>query len=348
MRLRSQIITALSVATALAACDVEPDYTGRVIVDLNRTTIAQVGVRSVLSDSTRSFTLEPDENGVYSFVTDTLPDDLYVLSLDSAHVLPMVIKSGMGQKVCGTVREWANLSFSDKETQAVLRAEALRRRLAVAADSARNCLTMAEGRKLTADSLAKVRADFRKEADAMLAKLSDTSLASVPVLGMPGLYDDAKDNAMLMRRYGVLANAWPALTRLADRRDFLGKVKRLNDLRETYAMGKHISDFLFISNTGDTLSAAGLQGRRMALAFLPDSASTPKSVTSRLGLMGLDGMPVLIQAADTKVSVAGKNVRTGRFMSISRGADIDIFRPVVIVVAKDGTVERLSIETPRR
>lgn len=342
LSLKALAIAGLS-ALALASCSDEPDYTGRVIVDLNRTTSATVAVRSVMTDSARAFTLAPDANGVYTFVTDTLPTDLYVLTLDSSHVLTLVLRSGEAQKVCGTVREWASLSVSDPETRAAMSAEAMRRRLAVATDSARKCLTRPDGRKVTTDSLAKIRVAFRLEADAMLRSLPDTSLATLPLLGMPGLYDCGTDNAMLLRRATALATRWPELTKLSERRDFLLKVKRLNTLRDAYAAGTRMTDFLFVSTSGDTLTAANMAGKRMVMAFLPDSAATPRSVTSRLGLMAMDGTPVLIQSADGKAAVAGRGARFGRFMSVSRGADIDLFRPVVIIVAKDGSVERLSI-----
>lgn len=336
---------ALAIAVTLAACSTEPDYTGRVIVDLNRTTSAVASVSSVLSDSARVFTLAPDVNGVYSFASDTLPTDLYVLTFDSAHALPLVVVSGDGQKVCGTLREWDNLSVSDAQTRVAFRAEALRKSLSVASDSALTAakVTTADGRKLVADSLTKIRIAVRREADAMLSELPDTSLAALPLLGLPGLYDDAADNVMLLRRATALADRWTHLAQLALRRDHLQKVKRLNALRDAYAAGKHMSDFLFISTSGDTLSAANMTGKRMALAFLPDSAATPRSVSSRLGLMALDGTPVLVQSADGKADVSGRGVRKGRFVSVGRGADIDLFRPVVIIVAKDGSVERLSI-----
>lgn len=332
-------------ALALAACADGPRYAGRVTVDLNRTTGAVAMVSSVVSDSSVSFSLRPDEKGVYTFVTDTLPDDIYVMSLDSAHVLPLVLTGGAGQKVCGTISEWGSLSVSDSQTRAAVAAEGLRRRLAVATDSALTAgrLSSADGRREVADSLAKVRAAFRAESDALLKEIPDTSLASLPLVGMPGLYDDVADNSMLLRRATALADRWPRLTRLAERRDHLKKVSRLADLREAYAAGKPIQDFLFISEAGDSLYADRVTGRRVAFAVLPDSASTPQSVLSRLGLVALDGTMVLVQSDDRRVDVAGRSVLRGRFARLGRSADVSLFKPVVVVVGKDGRVERLSI-----
>lgn len=342
--LNALAVAALS-ALALASCNDEPDYTGRVVVDLNRTVSSAAEVRSVLSDSARVFSLSADVNGVYSFVSDTLPSDIYVLSFDSAHALPLVVRCGDGQKVCGTIREWSGLSMSNAESYAAFQAEGMRRRLAVATDSALTAgiLTSADGRRLAADSLAKVRAAFRTEADAMLRSLPDTSLAALPLLGMPGLYDDAADNDVLLRRTSALSDHWPELSVLARRCDYLRKVAKLNALRKTYATGKPAPDFLFISNAGDTLSQTSLAGKRAALALLPDSASTPRSVVSNLGILGLDGAAVLIQSPDGKVAPAGKYVSRGRFARLSHEQDVALFRPVVVVIAKDGTVERLSI-----
>lgn len=340
-----RLAAAAAFAMTFAACGDGPHYEGLVIVDLNRTSGGVAAVRSVVADTARAFSLAPDANGVYSFASDTLPDDIYVLTLDSAHVLPLVVSRGAAQKVCGTLREWESLSASDGQTRAAFAAEALRRRLSVGVDSARKAANMAsrEGRKMVADSIAKVRAAIRIEADGLLARVADSSLAALPLMGLQGVYDDAADNAMLMRRAEALAGRFPRSARLADRRDGLRKVARLEDLRKTYAAGARVGDFLFISSAGDSLSSADLAGRRAALAILPDSASTPRSVVARLGILSLDGAAVLVQSADGKADVSGRGVMRGRFTRIARQTEIGIFRPVVIIVGKDGCVERLSI-----
>lgn len=332
-------------ALSFAACADEPAYTGRVVVDLNRTASEPVSVRSVLADSVRAFSLLPDVNGVYSFVSDTLPPDIYVLTFDSAHVLPLVVAHGAAQQVCGTLREWESLAASCPETRAVIAAEAMRRRLAGCADSALTAANVAsqEGRRVVADSLGRVRAAFRVEANAWLAQLADTSLAALPFLGLPGLFDDAADNAMLLRRVSALVGKWPAADRLALRRDHLLKVSRLNSLREAYAAGASVPDFLFVSSAADSITSASLSGKRMALAVLPDSASTPRSVVARLGLLALDGAQVLVESSDGNADVAGRNVAHGRFARMGGRAEVDAFKPVVIIVGKDGRVERLSI-----
>ena len=332
-------------ALAFTACDNEPTYTGRIIVDLNRTATGSAMVRSVLADSARAFPLSPDANGVYSFVSDTLPSDIYVLALDSAHVLPLVVTQGAAQRVCGTLREWDALTASCHETSEAIAAEALRRRLAESVDSARTTANMAvrDERRAVADSIGRVRAAFRAEADARLARLADTSLAALPYLGLPGVFDDASDNAMLLRRIAALSDKWPEVKSLALRRDHLQKVSKLNSLRKAYSAGSRVTDFLFISASGDTLSPDGMTGKRMVLAVLPDSASTPRSVTVRLGLLALDGAQVLIDAPDCKTGVSGRNVTLGKFARLSHGGEAGIFKPVVIIVGKDGCVERLSI-----
>lgn len=344
MRLRHLALSSIC-ALSLASCADGPDYTGRVVVDLNRTAAATAAVRSVLADSARVFSLTPDVNGVYSFVSDTLPSDIYVLTFDSAHVLPLVVSRGAAQRVCGTLREWDALTASCTATREVIAAEAMRRRLAVCADSALTAANEAtrEGRRMVADSLGRVRAAFRVEANAWLAQLADTSLAALPFLGLPGLFDDAADNAMLLRRVSALADKWPAASRLAQRRDHLIKVSSLNSLREAYAAGTPVPDFLFVSSAPDSITSARLSGKRMALAVLPDSASTPRSVVARLGLLALDGAQVLVESSDGKADVEGRNVTHGRFARMGSRAEVDSFKPVVIIVGKDGCVERLSI-----
>lgn len=332
-------------ALSFAACADGPAYTGRVVVDLNRTAAGPVGVRSVLADSMRAFSLLPDVNGVYSFVSDTLPSDIYVLTFDSAHVLPLVVSRGAAQQVCGTIREWDSLTASCPETRAVIAAEAMRRRLAALADSALTAANLAaqEGRKVVADSLGRVRAAFRTQADVRLAQLADTSLAALPFLGLPGLFDDAADNAMLLLRISALADKWPAVSSLALRRGHLIKVASLNSLRKAYAAGTAAPDFLFVSSAADSVTSAGLSGKRVALAVLPDSASTPRPVVARLGLFTLDGARVLVESSDGKAYVEGRNVTQGTFVRMGCRAEVDAFKPVVIIVGKDGCVERLSI-----
>lgn len=346
MRLRHLALALSSLCLlSFAACADGPDYTGRVVVDLNRTAADAADVRSVLADSVRAFSLLPDVNGVYSFVSDSLPSDIYVLTFDSAHVLPLVVSQGAAQQVCGTLREWGCLAASCPETRAVIAAEAMRRRLADCADSALTAANVAsqEGRKVVADSLGRVRAAFRAEANAWLARLADTSLAALPFVGLPGLFDDAADNAMLLRRVSSLAGKWPDVSRLALRRDHLIKVSRLNSLRKAYAAGAAVPDFLFVSSAADSITSARLSGKCLALAVLPDSASTSRSVVARLGLLALDGAQVLVESSDGKADVAGRNVAYGRFARMGGRAEVDAFKPVVVIVGKDGCVERLSI-----
>ena len=95
-------VAAASLPAALLAFADVPTYSGRVVVDLNRTACGAATLTPVLADSAWTATLTPDVNGVYSFASDTLPTGLYVFSLDSAHRLPMVVRTGRGQKVCGT------------------------------------------------------------------------------------------------------------------------------------------------------------------------------------------------------------------------------------------------------
>lgn len=344
MRLRHLALSSLC-ALSLASCADRPAYTGRVVVDFNRTSAGTADVRSVLADSVRAFSLLPDVNGVYSFVSDTLPSDIYVLTFDSVHVLPLVVSQGAAQQVCGTLREWDALTASCPATRDVIAAESMRRRLANCADSALSAADVAtrDGRRVVADSLGRVRAAFRAEAVARLAHLADTSLAALPFLGLPGLFDDAADNAALLRRVSALAGKWPAVSRLALRRDHLIKVSSLNSLREAYAAGAPVTDFLFVSSAGDSILASRMSGKRMALAVLPDSASTPRSVVARLGILALDGAQVLVESSDGKADVAGRNVTHGRFARLGSRAEVDSFKPVVVIVGKDGCVERLSI-----
>ncbi len=343
---RASLAAACAVAMPLCSCGHAPEYAGRVIVDLNRTACGEARLSSVLADSGREALLRPDVNGVYSFVSDTLPADIYVLSIDSVHRLPIVVSPGRGQKVCGTLREWGSLSTSDAETAAALAAERLRLRLSAARDTSLPAAALAtsDGRRRAADSLMSVRASARVEADMLLRGLADTSLASLPILSLPGIYAADSDNQMLLRRMTALAGRFPGVSVLSSRRDFLGSVSRLNGLRRRYSAGEPWPDFLFVSAAGDSLSAADVAGKPVALALLADSVSTPAKSAARVGRIAASGVRVLIEAADSEAAPAARNIVFGRFERLELKRDLEMFRPAIVSCGKDGTVDGLTID----
>lgn len=339
-------VAAASLPAALLACAEVPTYSGRVVVDLNRTACGAATLTSVLADSAWTATLTPDVNGVYSFVSDTLPTGLYVFSLDSAHRLPMVVRTGRGQKVCGTVRKWEALTMSDSETSATFAAELLRIRLAVACDSALTSapLTTAEGRRRVADSLSVIRDSVRMMADLLLAGLADSSFAALPLMGLPAVYADDADNDILLRRMTALSLSMPECKALALRRDFLSRVSRLNALRAEFQSGRAAPDFVFITEAGDSISSSDLPAKSFALVFWPDSASTPAKSAARVGLLASGGVKVFVEAADAKAPLPAKNAVRGRFARLDARPDLLLFRPVTLLCGKDGTVERLTFD----
>ncbi len=345
-RVSATTITAVAALFALTACHEAAKLKGRVLIDLNRTTMEPMEVTSVLSDSARHFVLAPDQNGVYSFATDSLPTDIYVGTLPGGQVLPMVLSAGKSQKICGSIAEWDLLTASDAETSAAIAAERLRQRLQTQCDSARTAAnpSTTDGRRVVADSLRAIRISVRSEADKILARLNDTMLAAVPIVGLSGLYDDVADNDMLLGRMTSLVASHPEFRKLALRATHLGKVAKLSDIRRKMNAGSAAPDFLFVGNNADSIARADIAGRRIALALLPDSAHTGARTTALLDVLSAEGAKIYAETADSRVDLPSKNVFRGRFARLDARTNLMIFRPVVIVIGKDGKVERLAIE----
>ena len=339
-------IMAVAALFALPACHETTEVRGRVLIDLNRTTSEVMEVKSILSDSARHFSLSPDKDGVYSFATDTLPTDIYVGTLTSGQVLPMVLATGEPQKICGSAAEWNQLTASDCETKAVIAAERIRRQLQTACDSARAAAnaSTADGRRIVADSLRTIRLAARTEADKILTQLSDTMLAALPIIGLGGLYDDVADNDMLLGRLTAIAARHPEFAALALRATHLGKVAKLNDIRRKMSAGAAAPDFLFVTGSADSTARADIAGRRIALALLPDSAHTGSRTTALLDALAAEGAKIYTETADNKVDLPTKNTTRGRFARLDARTNLMLFRPVVIVIGKDGKVERLAID----
>ncbi len=340
---------ALTLAVAMTSCSGGATYRGVVTIDLNRTASQPMTLTSVLSDSARTATISPDKNGVYAFATDTLPADIYVATLDGDHRLPMLLVSGEGVKFCGTVAEWDKMTTSDEPSRVMMAAERLRRRLATESDSALTAASLSTpaGRGIVADSLTTLRRAARAEADELLAHLPDSSLAALPVIGLPGLYDDVADYQALARRVCDMAARHPEMTILRDKEAALRKVERLISLRKALADGSDAPRFLFTSEAGDQISEGDMAGRRYALALMPDSATTPARAVDMALQIAKEGAKVLIEA-DSRLTLTDKNIIRGRFNRLDNRGDLALFAPAMVVVDKEGKVSGLWLDTFRR
>ncbi len=340
---------AATVLMAMTSCTGGADYAGMVTIDLNRTTSQPLTLTSVLSDSARTATISPDKNGVYTFATDTMATDIYVATLGEGRRLPMLLISGTGMKFCGTAAEWDKMTTTDEPTRVMMTAERLRSRLALACDSALTAapISTPAGRAIVADSLRSLRRTARAEADELLSLLPDSSLAALPIIGLPGLYDEVADYKLLARRVCNMAARHPEMTILQSKEAALRKVEKLISLRKTLAVGKDEPTFLFTSNEGDDLSDGDLTGRRYALALMPDSATTPARAVDMVMQLAKEGVKILAEA-DSRLALTDKNIVRGRFKRFDSRGDLLTFAPALVTVDKEGKVSALWLDTFRR
>lgn len=335
---------ALAAGLALAACGGGGSSAGRVIIDLNRTTSAPMTLTSVVAEGAVRAAVSANADGVYVFGTDSLPSGIYVAAWDAAHRLPLVVCQGRTQRVLGTWQEWDALAASDVDTRAVIVAEGLRKELTQAADSAiaSASLATAAGRRAVADSLLSLRQAARLRADALLQSLPDTSLAAVPLMGLPGVYDDVGDHELLSRRFGLLASRHPRVEALCARSAQLGRVARLLGLRHRLGAGADAPRFAFVSERGDTLGNDDLARRRYVVALLPDSAEAVRAA-ELLAFHAADGRRVLVEAAANVALPRRAALVRGRFARLDSRADLLDFAPAVVVVDADGGVAELLL-----
>lgn len=344
----SSVLSA-ALIVSLSSCTGGDTYRGVVTIDLNRTASQPITLTSVLSDSARTATISPDKNGVYTFATDTLPTDIYVATPDGDHRLPMLIVSGESVKFCGTVAEWDKMTTSDEPTRVMMAAERLRCRLRAESDSALTAakITTPAGRGIVADSLTTLRSAARAEADELLSHLPDSSLAALPIIGLPGVYDDVADYKLMARRVCNMAARHPEMSVLRSKEASLRKVEKLIELRKALAVGNDAPQFLFTSEAGEEISEGDLMGRRYALALMPDSATTPTRAVEMAMQMAKEGAKVLAEA-DSRLALTDKNIIRGRFTRLDSRGSLQIFAPAMVVVDKEGTISSLWLDTFRR
>lgn len=337
------LILPILISLLLASCSTDAPV-GRVIVDLNRTISTPLTLFPVLSPDTTIRHISPTPDGVYSIPTDSIPTGLYLAILAPSLQLPLVIHTNATQRLCGTAQQWDDLTASDPETQAAITANRLRLSLSSASDSALAHLPLSNptSRALAADSLTTLRAQARSTADAILNTLPDSSLAAIPLLGIPGLYDDVTDYRLLARRYGILSSAFPEITPLRDRSAQLASLGRLIALRAALAMGKPAPSFTFVTPSSDTITTSSLAGRRYTIALLPDSATSTRSLEF-VALFAADGQRVL---ADCPANVAlpqKGSIFRGHFVFLDNLQDLNTFAPALISVAPDATISSLRL-----
>ncbi len=328
----------LFISLLLSSCSTEGPA-GRVILDLNRTTSDPLALSPVLSSDTTIRHISPASDGVYFIPTDSIPTGLYLASLSPALQLPLVIHNNATQRLCGTVQQWDAITASDPETRAVITANRLRLSLSTASDSVLSNIPLSNptSRTQAADSLTTLRSQARSEADAILNSLPDSSLAAIPLLGIPGLYDDITDYRLLARRYGILASAFPGIATLCDRSAQLASLGRLIALRSVLASGKPAPSFAFITPSSDTIKSASLVGRRYTIALLPDSASATRALEF-VALYAADGQRVLADCpANVPLPQKGSILR-GSFASLDNLQDLNSFAPALISVSQDATI----------
>lgn len=335
---------ALAAALALAACGGGDVPAGRVVIDLNRTTATPMTLTSVVTPAPVRLQVRADANGVYAFATDSLPGGIYIAAWDSAHRLPLVVGRGRAQRVCGTWQEWDAIAVSHADTRAAIAAERMREELTAASDSviAAADLATPAGRRTAADSLLALRQAVRRRSDALLQSLPDTSLAAVPLLALPGVYDDVGDYELLSRRYGLLASRHPQVGVLSSRSAHLARVARLIGLRQRLEAGAGAPRFEFVGERGDTLGDADMARRRYVVALLPDSAEAVRAA-ELLAFHAADGRRVLVEAAAGVALPRRAALVRGRFARLDNGDDLRGFAPAIVEVDADGRVARLLL-----
>lgn len=334
----------LAVTVALPSCAHRGDDGGTILIDLNRTTLREMTLVPVLTADSTSATVAPDANGVYAANADTLPEGLYVATWDASHSLPLVIRRGAAQRLCGTWQEWDKVTASDPDTRAAISAERLLRRLRAATDSAISAqggLSSAARCKAAADSIMELRKAARAEADALLATLPDTSLAAAAILGLPGLYADVADYRLLARRYGRMAASHPDIAPLRRRADQLALTGRLISLNERMGAGGRAPRFTFVSERGDSVPPEALSGKRFALVLMTDTLTATGEAMGRVAEAAASGARVLAEVPAGVDLPQRPNCSRGRLAGLESRGDFEAFAPVVMAVGADGTVTSL-------
>lgn len=334
----------LLAAAALPSCAHRSQDDGLILIDLNRTAGGEMTLIPVLTADSATATIRPDANGVYAANADTMPQGVYLAKWDDCHSLPLVIRHGAAQRLCGTWREWDKITASDPDTRAAIFAERLLRRLTAATDSAISAqggLSSAERCKAAADSIMKLREAARAEADALLATLPDTSLAAAALLGLPGLYADVADYRLLARRFGRMAASHPDIARLRRRADKLAMTGRLISLNERMGAGGRAPAFTFVSERGDSVPSEALEGKKFALALMTDTLMATREAIGRVAEAAAGGARVFIEAPAGVELPQKPNCLRGRLAGLESRGDFEAFAPVVMTVGADGTVSSL-------
>ncbi len=334
----------LLAATGLPSCAHRAQDDGVILIDLNRTATGDMTLVSVLTADSATASISPDASGVYAAHADTLPQGIYLAKWDDNHCLPLVVRHGAAQRLCGTWQEWDKITASDPDTRAAISAERLLRRLTAATDaaiSAQGGLSSAERCKAAADSIMELREAARAEADALLATLPDTSLAAAAILGLPGLYADVADYRLLARRFGRMAASHPDIAQLRRRAGKLAMTGRLISLNERMGAGGHAPDFTFVSERGDSVPSEALNGKKFAMVLMTDTLMATREAMGRVAEVVAGGARVFVEAPAGVELPQRPNCLRGRLAGLESRGDFEAFAPAVMSVGADGTVTSL-------
>lgn len=229
-------------ALLLAACSVSVTDPRLLIVDLNGTAQGPCQLTDVVAERPCNATLNPNAEGAYVIRCDTIADGLYKLSWDSLHILPVVIDNARGQRICGTLQQWSQLTFSDSASWAAFQAT----QYTPGPDAHRVALN--------------------------LLRTAQGSLAVLPILRMPGALSPLDDNEAMQHALDEITAVHPTLTTVAEQAEQMRRAGKLLRLRNNLYPGAQAPRMLFITQAGDSITEANLAKKRWALALLPDSA----------------------------------------------------------------------------
>ncbi len=322
--------------TLLSAC-VDHNNDATLTIDLNRTTQQTLTISPILSPDTTHHTLTPSSTGVYTLHTSLTPTGIYLAQFDTQHSIPLALRHNQPQQLCGTYQHLDSITASNPETHALIAALRLQQTLARHSDSLRASLT----NTTLADSLTNLRTLARPHADALLNTLPPSSLAAIPILNIPGLYNDISDHQLLLQHFSALATTHPDITPVTQRATQLTQLSRLLSLRSQYAQGNPIPHFSF-TTPSSTLTTPSLLGRRFTIALIPDSASSAQPLHI-LNLLLADGQRVLIQSPDNLPLPQRASLIRGHVDSLPLLPDLLHFAPALISVAPDGTISSFRL-----
>lgn len=335
----------------LSSCGSDGDTSNhtRIVLDLNGTTEEPMFAYSISDLAHPISEAWDDENNIYTFDTNDWERGVYVLSIDTANVIRVVVNNERKILINTRLNHFDESTTNSKETQLLWEIQKLQQSIDAEGDTivAQNQpLDNIENRKTAASQINALIAIKRAEADKLLNKIGNSVIAiEIFALGYGSsyLYSIVDDYNIMASYASALANSHPNNLAVKGFASSIQKIYTDIQLAKRYAVGNKLPRVDIIRQEEQTYASTDeMSGTRFAFFYTNDTTPAMQNYWLRVALHRYDGYKIFAALPPQIEQRVHYNVTAGRLHNSSDTA-LNCLQPLIVVCDENSKILKTFI-----